>query len=135
VILDVAAALARLLEPTEQVEIVVLDVPPLTWKAGHLYLFPLRDDTVGIESGPTVRQDFDIRVVYIVSNEGEEASKDRSPELAKTLDEKRHAYMETIRTHQSGPLWAYLRAAMDAANRTLQNRGLALRVSGYRIVA
>ncbi len=133
-ILDVATELVELVETDEGVARIVLDVEPLEWRPECLYAIADRDEQYGFESGPAVRQEFDIRLIYVTSNEGEEARKERDPELSAYLDSKRGAYMEALRlAQQREPYWTFGRPASATAPRTLSNRSTALRFTGYRI--
>lgn len=135
-ITDVAAALAELFESGDDVERVILDTEPYQWEAERLYAYRVTDEYVGIESGPTAQQNFDIRLVYVTSSDGEEAHLERDPDIATFLDGKRHAYMEALRNRpQSEPYWTYARPIVEDGPETLENRSVAVRVTGYRIVS
>lgn len=139
-ILDVCHALAAQLDP--DAEPIVLDIEPLTWHAGHLYVYPIsvgepRFETRGGPGDPvTARQDFVLSAVYVTDNDGEEARQERDPALAAFLDMKRGTYMGVIR--RAAPtygLWEYLFAAVDQTRpRMLDKRSAAVRISGWRIV-
>lgn len=135
-LIDVAAEVATLVEPAENITRVALDVEPLTWLADHLYVITDRNEYIPFESGPAVRQEFDLRIILVVSQEGEEARKERTEELARFLDEKRGSYMDLLRRYaQREPFWDFGQTASVISPRTLSNRGLAVRFSGYRILS
>ncbi len=133
---DVCAGVAALLEPDLQADIDEAAVEPYSWVAGKLYVYPTRQRFTPIESGPTVRQDFDLLAVYVADGEGEEATRERSAELTSELDRKADSYARAVRTNQWTVLWDNLVAGLDVRPpTTLATRALAVRVSGYRIVA
>lgn len=135
-ILDICAALGAILEPEPSgVAVEALDAEPLTWEAGKLYVYPIRVDEEPFETGPSRRQVFDLSCVFVTSNLGEEARQKRSPDLASTLDGKRGAYLEAVRTNQSGPPWGMLRGRSDTTSpRMLDKRSAAIQVSGWRVI-
>lgn len=133
---DVCAGIAALLEPSSQAEIDETSSPPFSWEPGRLYVYPTSQRFTPIESGPTVRQDFDLLAVYVEEGEGEEALRRRSAELSDALDQKADGYTRAVRTNQRTALWDNIQAALDARPpATLQTRAIALRISGYRIVS
>jgi hypothetical protein len=139
-ILDVAGALAELLEPdpvppAAAPRRVVLDVEPLTWESGSLYVYPEFVDEIPFETGGSRRQEFELRATLIVSNEGEEALQARKVALAAELDEIRGRYLSTVRNNQTTALWGMIRARVDTTSpRMLDKRSASIRVSGWRII-
>lgn len=132
---DLVAAMRDLLEPDPAD--VVKDLggeEPLVWDPNTFYVFPFRNTTVPIETGPTVRQDFGLLAIF-VAEAHEEARLERKPEVSALLDTKRGAYMEKVRLNQSTVLWNHVRAAeLRRAPRTLQGRAVAIEITGYRII-
>lgn len=135
-LLAIGAHLGEILEPDDEIEVVILDVQPLTWRADTLYVYPVAESLVPIETGPPSRQDFAFVCVLVVDNEGEEAMSTRDQELAIWLSNRAARYRDTLREmFVSEPFWATIRVAMEISPRTLQNRGLAMRVTGYRLLS
>lgn len=133
-ILDIAAEMASLLEPFDDVTKIVLDREPISWEPETLYVYPLANAYVGIESGPTVRQDFELRAVYVTATDGEEARRERDPELAAYLDDKANGYMEKVRHHQQAGTWMHVSPIAEDGPRMVSSRSVAIRLPGYRIV-
>lgn len=131
---DLVAAMRDLLEPDPEVNRDLAGEEPLKWDEDTLYVFPFRNVTTPIETGPTVRQDFGLVAVWVARG-GEEARQKRSVEVSAALDVKRGAYMEAVRTNQVTAVWDHIQAAERARPpRTLQARAVAIEVTGYRIV-
>lgn len=139
-ILDVAGAIAELLEPdplppARGVKKVVLDIEPITWEVETLYVYPTRVEEVPFETGGSRRQEFDLAAVYVTDNLSEDALRQRDPELAQLLDGKRGAYLAVVRANQTTPMWGMLRGRSDTTSpRTLDKRSASVRVSGWRII-
>lgn len=84
-----------------------------------------------------VQQDFEVTVLYIVDGKGEEGVLQRSREVSEALDERRAAYMKLVRDFANIPPWdsGNIQATSDADFiRQLEVRGIAIRVTGYRLV-
>ena len=87
-----------------------------------------------------VQQDFEIVVLYAAGGEGEVAALQRSRDVSEALDAKRVAYMKLIRDNANMGFGGRLgegniEATSDAdARRQFATRGIAIRVSGYRLV-
>lgn len=87
-----------------------------------------------------VRQDFEVDVLYVVDNLGENAIALRSREVSEALDTKRSAYMKLVRDHANMGFGDRLGAGdMQATSdadflRQFEVRGIAIRVTGYRLV-
>lgn len=134
-VLDICDALALVLEPlADPNTVVVLDTEPGEFEQDRLYVWPTRWDEVPFETSSARRQEFDVLAVYMPEAEGEEATGERSRDLADLLDAKRAAYMAAIRHNQTTTVWGFIRAAVEAAPVTIQSRGAQVRVSGWRIV-
>jgi hypothetical protein len=136
--LDICRALTTLLEPVTDPDVVVrkaLDVEPLTWDVGTLYVYPTRVAEVPFETDHARRQDFELNAVLIVDNEGEEAKLERNEALAELLDDRRGSYLSVLRANQTTELWSMLRGVVDTTSpRMLDKRSAAVRISGWRIV-
>ena len=133
---DVLAGLAALVEPADQVDIAESSDPPFTWVPNRLYAWAETQAFVPIESGPTARQDFDLRLVFVADDGGEAATRERSAELAAMLDAKADAYVRAIIAHQRSLLWDHIRPSLNVRPpATLSTRAVAVRVTGYRIVS
>jgi hypothetical protein len=107
---------------------------PLAFRAETLYVWAETVTDVPLESGPTAREDFDLRVLLTGPEAGEEASSQRSAEVSEWLDGKREVYMAAVRANGRTTDWGHLRASATPGPANLQLRSLALRLSGYRIV-
>lgn len=87
-----------------------------------------------------VEQDFEIVVLYVADGAGELAALQRSRDVSEALDAKRNGYMKLVRLNanigfgdQSGR--GNIQATADAdALRQFATRGIAIRITGYRIV-
>lgn len=139
-VLDLVSAAADILEPDPTPPdpvTVVKDAAgerPFTWQAGHLYVYPIRTAERTIETGSTSRQDFVLGAVFVASGH-EEPRMRRSASVSEAIDAKRGAYFAAIRANRHTPPWLHITAAETRPPRTLQNRALALELSGYRIVS
>lgn len=138
--LDLVEAAADILEPDPTPPdpvTVVKDATgerPFTWEAGHLYVYPTRMVERTIETGSTSRQDFTLAAVFVASGH-EEPRMRRKTSVSEAIDDKREAYFAAIRANRNRPPWLHITAAETRPPRTLQNRALALELSGYRIVS
>lgn len=87
-----------------------------------------------------VQQDFEIMVLYVADGAGEVAETQRKREVSEALDEKRIEYMRLVRTFANmafgdGSGRGNIQATSDAdALRQFATRGIAIRVTGYRLV-
>lgn len=138
---DIVAAARELLEPDPtppDVATVTKDetgAQPLVWRPRTLYVWPTANRVVPIESGPTGRQDFTLQAVYVADGH-EEAVSERSADVSDELDEKRGAYMDAARHNQVTSTWDHIRASeRTTPPRTLQERAVAIELSGYRILS
>jgi hypothetical protein len=132
--IDVYRAIGRLLEPDDQVEVVALDIEPLKWQPGRLYVWPVRLEEFPYETGSGVIQDADVRAVLVVPNELEEARQMRSEDLAAFLDAKLETYLAAVRRHPLTTYWHHARGSRATSPRTLDNRGVAVNVRIQRFV-
>lgn len=132
---DIIAAARELLEP-DPTEVVKDEAAaqPLEWQPGTLYLYPLRNADVPFETGPSSRQDFGLMAVF-VADAHEEAAKERSAEVSAQLDAKRAAYVAAVIANRRTTAWHHIQATESRTPpRTLQGRGIALELTGYRLV-
>lgn len=87
-----------------------------------------------------VQQDFEIVVLYVADGAGEVAAAQRSREVSEALDAKRVEYMRLVRTFANIGFGDELgrgniQATADAdALRQFATRGIAIRVTGYRLM-
>ena len=87
-----------------------------------------------------IRQDFEVDVLFVLDNEGENAQALRSREVSEALDAKRSAYMKLVRDHANYPFGSVadagnMQATSDADFlRQFEVRGIAIRVTGWRLV-
>lgn len=133
----IVAEIRRILEPDDPYSEIAVDesaARPLTFRPRTLYVYPGQLTENPIETGPTARRDFSVSVILTGPEAGEEADGVRSPEVSAFLDEKREAYLATVRAHQHGTAWDFLRASEDVGPSNLEIRALSLRLSGYVIV-
>lgn len=138
---DIVAAARELLEPDPTppaVATVTKDLTgakPLVWRGKTLYVYPVANREVPIETGPTARQDFTLLAVYVADGH-EEAVLERDPDVEAELDAKRAAYMAVARHNRVTTTWHHMRAT-ERSNppRTLQSRAVAIELSGYRILS
>lgn len=133
---DVILGVAALLEPDDQVDIDEAAEPAFDWTPNRLYGYANRQAFVPIESGPGARQDFDLTFVFVADDASERATRERSVDLAEALDRKADAYCRAIRQHSRSLIWDHIRPSLDVRPpATLTTRALAVRVTGYRLVA
>lgn len=87
-----------------------------------------------------VEQAFEIVVLYCVDGAGEVAAAQRSRDVSEALDTKRAEYMKLVRLNANMPFGdgsgrGNIQATADAdALRQFATRGIAIRITGYRIV-
>lgn len=109
---------------------------PYDFEPGVLYVWEEARDHRSIGTGE-VREEFEIVAVYVTGNEGEAAIAQRSRDVTAKLDAWATAALDAVRENAHVPPWASgnIRASTDADFlRQLGVRGVALRVSGYRLV-
>lgn len=108
---------------------------PFDWKTGTLYVFEETSSRTPI--GPVeVREDF-IVIAAIATNSGEEAVGQRSRAVTETLYAHRDRMLELVRMNPNVGPWAdgnIQGASLPAYLRQLDLRGIAIRVSGYRLI-
>lgn len=108
---------------------------PFDWKTGTLYVFEETSSRTPI--GPSeVREDFVI-IAAIATNSGEEAAGQRSREVTETLYAHRDMFLERIRLNPNVGPWQdgnIQGSSLPAYLRQLDLRGIAVRISGYRLI-
>lgn len=135
-IAEILADIRTILEPGAAVAKDLTEAKPFAYAPQTLYVYPERVSEVPIETGPTRRQDFTVRVELTGPDLGEEASQQRDQAVSAFLDGRRGAYFAAVRANERGARWDHLRAAEDPNGpATLQVRGIGLRLSGYKIVS
>jgi hypothetical protein len=88
-----------------------------------------------IAAGQQDREEFEILILYVADNEGEEALQQRDPDVTEKLDMRRDAYLAWIRDHEATPAWDHLSGDADPDYvRGFEGRAVAVRASGYRFV-
>lgn len=130
-----SAILARLRDLLALPDLVVetADSEPFFFVPGRLYVWEETDSRTRIGELPT-RQDFGARAVVLVDDPGDTRRSDaRGVTLA--LDAKRTALVNAIRAAQSTDEWDHAQAEVDHDYvRAFGVRGLALRITGYRVI-
>jgi hypothetical protein len=133
-LITVIDALQDLVEPDTDVTIDRAASQPYEYLPNTLYAWEEGSSRRSFESGPTVREDFEILLVYVVAA-AEEALLARDRDVSIALDTKRTAYLDAIRQNSGIPPWSYITASSDPDMiRQFEVRGIAIRVSGYRII-
>ncbi len=110
---------------------------PYEWKPDTLYVWEESSNHEPFESGPVVRENFVI-VAAIAERTNEEARGERSRETTEALYGHRDRMLDLIRLNRSVGLWedGHLRAeSVPGYLRQLEIRGIALRITGYRLVS
>lgn len=108
---------------------------PYDWKPGQ-YLWQAESSPVerAFETGPSARQDFEIRYVF-VAEAHEEAPRERVALITTELDDREAAVFGIVRANRANATWLHLEAAADPRPpATLTTRARALRITGYRFV-
>lgn len=132
-ILPVVSELARLLEDDDE-SVDHAGAEPKDWIPGRLFIYPSgRLAEVPFETGPSRRQDFGVVAVFIARS-SEAALRATDEEISALIDEKRAQYLERVRTNQVTVLWHHIQAAERPAPRTLDGRGVAIDITGYRLI-
>lgn len=115
---------------------------PSTYEPGWLYIFESQDRREYAGTGPEVRQDFGLTVVYVVDNEVETEQGIRSRAITLELDDKRDGYLQKLAEKRNGDdvygprLWQDAHASADFDFlRAFSVRGVALQIVGYRFRA
>lgn len=135
-IAEILADIRTVLEPGDAIAKDLTDAKPFAYAPATLYVYPERVSEVPIETGPTRRRDFTVRVELTGPDAGEESGQARDGSVSAFLDERRGAYFAAVRANERGARWDHLRAAEDPNGpATLQVRGIGLRLSGYQIVS
>lgn len=109
---------------------------PYDWRPGTQYVYEADGSPVerAFETGPTARQDFAVRFVY-VAEAHEEASRDRDAAVTAALEARRDAVLAAVRANRANATWLHLDAEAEARPpATLTSRAIALRLTGYRFV-
>jgi hypothetical protein len=100
-----------------------------------LYCYPSSRDVHEPVGSPCDRELFEVTLLYVVDDEGEQQSQQRSRAVSDELDAKAHAYLGVVRDNRSTTVWSHITGAVDYDEvRRLQVRGIAVRVSGYRYI-
>lgn len=135
-ILDVVAGLRELLEPGDTVTKDETGAPPLEHKPEVLYAYadPVRLLETPIDTGPTIRQDFTV-VAEFMESSSENALQRRDVEVSEPLDDRLGRWLAAVRTNQVTAIWMHIRAAARPAPRKMTGRGIAIAISGYRLLA
>lgn len=132
---------ARELVADDQIATDESGAEPFDWlpRTQYLWLDDLRESA--FETGPSARQDFALRLVYVAEardpdeSASEEAARARYPDVTAELDVQRERYLALVRSHRATGTWLHLEAALDPRPPlTLTSRAVALRLSGYRFV-
>ena len=131
-ILPVARLVAAILEDDEHVH-AVSGRPPDDWAPERLYVYPTALRETPFESGPGRRQDFTIAAVFVAPS-GEAARQLVDEDVDEYLDELRGRYLDAVRHNAVTVLWHHMTAAEARAPRTLEGRGVAFDLTGYRLV-
>lgn len=128
-----------LADPNKSVAGVNIDrscAEPIEKVANTIYAWEAACAESSIGTGE-VRQDFEVSVLFVVDNEGENAAVLRSRDVSEALDTKRTAYLRLVRLFAHIPPWdsGNITASSDADFlRQFEVRGIAIRVRGYRLV-
>lgn len=106
---------------------------PYDWTPGILYLWEESAAMTPI-GGQERREDF-VLVAAIAEPTGEEAAGQRSRETTEALYAHRDALLEWIRENPSTDAWDHIvGASIPSYLRQLDARGIAIRISGYRLI-
>lgn len=108
---------------------------PYDWTPETLYVWEESSAWTSIGTGEK-REDF-VVMAAIAEATGEEAAGQRSRETTVALYGYRDAFLEAIRTHANTGPWAdgnIEGASVPAYLRQLDVRGVAVRISGYRLI-
>lgn len=117
---------------------------PDLFEAGHLYVWPTSHRHVleGAGNPAEERCLSEWTALYVIDREDEEAQVSIRRDVSVALDEKAHAYAAAIATHRvklangSTAPWDHIQTEIDhGANRTFGVRGIAARISAYRIAS
>lgn len=133
-ILPVVRELARLLEDDDEL-VDGTGAEPKDWQPGRTYIYPAGVLVeVPYETGSGRRQDFGVLAVFIADS-SEAALRALDADIDELLDEKRAQYLERVRRYQVTAAWSSLQAAERPAPRTLDGRGVAIEITGWRFIA
>ena len=109
---------------------------PFDWVPGTQYVYLAEGSPTerAFETGPSARQDFAVLLVY-VAEAGEEALRQRDPDVTAELDTRLEAWLSAVRANRANATWLHLEAAAEARPpATLTSRAVAVRLTGYRLV-
>lgn len=108
---------------------------PYDWKVNTLYVWEESSVQRPIGAEGEVREDFVI-MAAIAEATGEEAFGQRERATTVALDAKRTRMLDLIRTNSSiAGQWDHIEgASLPSFLRQLELRGIAVRISGYRII-
>lgn len=136
--LDVVDGIRELLEDGSDATVSTDDSGerPYDWTPWTLYVWEESSAHTSIGTGE-VREDFVVVAAIAVPNDGEESVGVRSRAVTERLDAKRNQYLDAIRRHTDVGPWrdGYLAgASVPDYLRQLDLRGIAVRVTGWRII-
>lgn len=133
--LDVIDGLRDLLSDRLDIETDDTGDRPYDWTAGVLYVWEESSGQISIGTGE-VREEF-VVMAAIASPSGEEAAGQKLREVTETLDGYRDVFLTRIRLNSNIGPWAsgtIIGASVPSYLRQLDLRGIAVRISGYRII-
>jgi hypothetical protein len=133
--LDVIDGLRDLLSDRLDIETDDTGDRPYDWTAGVLYVWEESSGQISIGTGE-VREEF-VVMAAIASPSGEEAAGQKLREVTETLDGYRDTFLTRIRLNSNIGPWAsgtIIGASVPNYLRQLDLRGIAVRISGYRII-
>ena len=101
-----------------------------------LFLFEWGPDIRGLAgASPQDLERFALQAVYVADAKDEEPQERRRRDVTETLDAKREFYAARIRQRRSAASWSHLECTIDGDYvRAFEVRGVALRISGWRVV-
>lgn len=132
-ILPVVSAIAHLIEDDDEV-VDWAGAQPREWVPGRTYVYPsgrLVEDS--FETGTARRQDFGVTAVFLAPSD-EAALRRSDADISELIDAKRSQYLERVRRRPVSALWGWLHAAERPAPETLEGRGVAIDITGWRLV-
>lgn len=132
--LDVVDQIRSSIEPDPLVAKDPTGERPFEFDPDTLYVWTDREERRPADGLQDV-ESFEILIVFVADNEGEEALQERDPDVSERLDEKRETYLSWIGDRAATPMWDYLAGSADMDFlRSFEGRAVAIRASGYRFV-
>lgn len=145
---DIIDALIALLEPSPAATLMIdrTCAPPIDPtgyfnKAGgvdytaSMYAYPTADDHRLDGASPCDVEYFEVTVLYVVDDEGEQDAEQRTRDVSDALDTKGHDYLALVRANRNIGPWDHLQGRIDyGAVARLEVRGIAIVLTGYRYV-